>query len=262
MHTLSAAFLQKLVAYLDNENTVGIALAGSYARDEGNLYSDVDLWHYLRSEPAGGFEITRLEYIDCYLVSIKATQVEKDHAALRTPKQAIWAVPGIRQAQILVDKDGALATLWEAAWNFRWDSLQVAGDTFASSHLGGTAEEIYKILDGLARKNEAKTLYAIWSLSQEMADALLVQRGVLIPTENAFIDLAQTTAGKSSRWTQQFRLAIGLDPLPNDRPAFISYGIAGLRLYRETVSLLQEIIRPADAPLVRRALEVIQEAGY
>ena len=262
MPTLPTVFLQKLVARLEDENTLGIILSGSYARGEGGAYSDVDLWHYVRQEPGGGLATPGLEIVDGYLVSVKTTLIEKDYAGLRNPKQAIWVIPALRQAQILLDRDGALAVLKEAAQNITWDSLQAEADVFASRSLAGGAEEIQKILDGLAKGNESKCLYAMWSLSQDLADVLLVQRGVFIPTENAYIDYAQGAAGRASSWTRQFRLATGLDPLPAGKPAFIGLGIAGLLLYRESVLLLREVLRPEDARIVERALEVMTEAGY
>ena len=84
--------------------------------------------------------------------------------------------------------------------------------------LCGFAEEIHKILAGLAQRDESKTLNATMGLTQGLATTLLVQRGVLIPTENVYIDLAQETAGRTSDWTRQYRLAIGLDPLPPEQP--------------------------------------------
>ena len=244
MQTLSTTFLQKLVILLDNEKTLGIALSGSFAHGEGDSYSDVDIWHYIRQEPAGESEKARLEYIDGYLVSVKNTLIEKDYADLRNPRRAIWVVPALRQAQILTDRDGALEVLFEAARNFSWETLQPAANAYASHNLANTAEEIYKILDGLKKGNKSKTLYAIWSLTQELADSLLVQHGVFIPTENTYIDFAQAAAGRSSDWTHQFRLAIGLDPLPSSKPAYISFGMAGLQLYRESAHLLKDILLP------------------
>jgi predicted nucleotidyltransferase len=261
MRSLSPNFIHKLVSHLETENTLGIALSGSFARGDGDTYSDVDIWHYLRQEVAGGNE-PYLDIMDGYLVSIKTTQIEKDYAGMQNPKRAIWVVPALRQARILLDNDGEVAALFEAARNFTWESLRTEADAFASHTVAGTAEEIYKILDGLAKKSESKTLYAIWSLTQWLADALLVQHGVLIPTENVYIDHAQAEAGRSSEWTRQFRLAIGLDPLPAGQPAFIGYGIAGLRLYRETAHLLKKRLLPKDACIVERALEMIREAGY
>jgi UTP:GlnB (protein PII) uridylyltransferase len=42
MSTLTDSFLQSLVAELDDENTVGVTMTGSYARGEGGPYSDVN----------------------------------------------------------------------------------------------------------------------------------------------------------------------------------------------------------------------------
>ncbi len=262
MNEVSAEFLGKLVTRLDDENTLGIALVGSFARQEGGVYSDVDLWHFVRQMPSGEVETSRLEWIDGHMVSVKILQIENERRDFSNPKKAIWAVPGWRHSRILLDKDGSLTTLREAAADFKWESLQRSADAFASYHLAGSAEEVYKILDGLSARSECKTAYAIWSLTQDMAELLLVQRGVLVPTENAFIDCAQAAAGRNSEWTRQFRLSIGLDGPPADQPPFICFGMAGLRLYRETVALMRGILRPKDAPLVERALEVIREAGY
>jgi hypothetical protein len=204
----------------------------------------------------------RLSIIEGYIASIKLTTLEKEYAGLRNPEQAIWVIPGLRQAWILLDKDGSIAALKETAVKATWEPLQSAANAYASWKLSGTAEEVHKILGGLAQRNESKTLYAIWSLTKELTNAVLIQRGVLIPTENVYIDRAQEAAGRTSGWTRQFRLAIGLDPLPLGEPAFVGYGVAGLRLYRETATLLQHILLPEDSAVVNRTLEMMTEAGY
>ena len=262
MSIIPDSFLQSLVARLEDENTVGVSMAGSHARAQGGRYSDVDIQHYVRKIPDNPAEAYFLRFMDGYLVSVSMTTLEEEGANLRTPKKAIWAVPGLRQARILLDKEGSLAALKELAEKFTWQPLQAAADAFASWNLSGCAEEIHKIVDGLTKKDESKTLYAIWGLTRELAVTLLVQRGILIQSENDFIDLAQVTAGRTSGWTCQFRRAIGLDPSPAGELAFIGYGIAGLRLYCETASLLQEILLPEDAAVINRTLEIISEAGY
>lgn len=262
MPNLPAAFLRKLVLRLEDENTLGVLMSGSFARGEENLYSDVDIWHYVRQQPEDHIEMPRLEFVDGYLVSVKTTLLEKDYVGLRTPQQAIWVIPALRQAHILLDKNGVIAALKEAARNITWKTVQPAADAFASRNLAGTAEEVYKILSGLAQRNESKTLYAIWSLTRELADCLLVQRGVFIPTENAYLDCAQAAAGRTSRWTRQFRLATGLETLPSREPATVRYGVAGLHLYLETATILRKILLTEDAELVDRTLESIAEAGY
>jgi Nucleotidyltransferase domain len=262
MSTLTDSFLQSLVAQLDNENTVGVALLGSYARGEGGSYSDVDFRCYVRQMPVDPAEIFSVQYLDGFLVSVYLTTLKEEYASIRKPQKAVWAVPGLRQIRILLDKDGSIAALKEFAVKFTWDSMQTAADAYASWNLAGYAEEIHKILAGLAQMDESRTLYATWGLTQGLASTLLVQGGILIKSENAYIDLAQNTAGRTSEWTRLFRLAVGLDPLPVDQPATIGFGISGLRLYCETAKLLQHILLPEDAAVINRTAEIIAEAGY
>ena len=262
MSTLTDSFLQSLVAQLDNDNTVGVAIAGSYARGEGGAYSDVDIHHYVRHMPAATAGTYYLRYMHSYLVSISSTTLEAEYASLQNPKKAVWAIPGLHQLRILLDKDGSIAALKEFAAKITWESIQAAADAYASWNLSGCSEEVHKILAGLAQRDESKTLYAIWGLTRELASSLLVQRGILIQTENAFIDLVQETAGRTSDWTRQFRLAIGLDPLPLEKSAFIGYGTASLHLYCETARLLQNFLLPEDAAVVNQTMEIIAEAGY
>ncbi len=249
-----------MVAHLACENTVGVALSGSHGRDQGGRFSDVDLWHYVKQEPPAGNP--ELYLFEGYLVSIKTPLIEKDYATLQNPKQAIWAVPGLRNATVLYDPEGAVGALFAAAHAFRWEALQLAADQYASRQLAGLAEEIYKILDGLTQADESKTAYAIWSLTQDLATALLVQRGVFVPSENVFIACAQEAAGKGSAWTRLFRLAIGLDPLPAAGPPFRTYGLAGLALYQETAAMMKGILSHEDAIIVEHALKTIVEAGF
>jgi hypothetical protein len=262
MNTLPDSFLQKLVIRLDSENTIGVALSGSFARGDGGRYSDVDLWHYVRQEPPGELDQPRLEFVDGILVSVKTSLLEKDSAGLRNPQQAIWVIPALCQAQILLDKDGTLAALQQAARDLSWEMLQPAADVFAARTLAATAEEVHKILDGLERSDESKITYALWSVTQNLSQAVLVQHGTLVPTENVYIDYAQQAAGRGSAWTHQFRLALRLDPLQAGTPTFVALGVAGLQLYRETATLFKEILQSEDACIVTRTLEIMSEAGY
>jgi hypothetical protein len=262
MSKLTDSFLKSLAAQLDNENTIGVVLTGSYARGEGGLYSDVDIRCYVREIPVDQAEIYSLLYRDGYFVSVYLTALEEEYASIRKPQKAIWAVPGLRQMRILLDKDGSVAALKESAEKFTWDSIQAAAEAYASWNLAGFAEEIHKILAGLAQQDESKTLNATRGLTHGLACTLLVQGGILIQSENAYIDLAQDTAGRSSEWTHQYRLAEGLDPCSLEQPAYIGYGTAGLRLYCETARLLQHILLPEDAAVVNRTTEIIAEAGH
>jgi hypothetical protein len=262
MATVPDPFLRKLVSQLDDENTVGITLGGSLARGEGNRYSDVDIIRYLRVVPENKFDADTLRFVDGFLVSAHTGMIEEETANLRRPHRAIWVVPGLRQARILLDKDGSVARLIESAKTFRWSDLQPAADAMVSWQLCGLAEEVYKILGGLEMNDESKTLYAVSSLFFDLVETLLVRRGILVPTENAYFDLAQNVAGRDSDWTRQLRLAAALDPFSTDQPVYVTRGVASLNLYRITAELFADILRPEEAAVIRRAIAIITEAGY
>ena len=256
------SFLHNLVSQLDDENTVGITMAGSIARGEGDRYSDVDLQHYVRIVPENKVEADSLRFLDGFLVSIHASMLEEEAINLHRPHRAIWVVPGLLQARILLDKDGSVASLMESVRNFRWQDIQPAADAMASWQLCGLAEEVHKILGGLETSDESKTIYAASSLLFDLVEILLVQRGILVPTENAYFDLAQESAGRNSEWTRQLRLAAAFDPLPSSRPIYVTRGVAAMNLYRLTAELMADILRPEEAAVIRRSIAIIAEAGY
>ena len=256
------SFLQNLVSQLDDENTVGITMAGSIAHGEGDRFSDVDILHYVRVVPENKVEANSLRFLEGFLVSIHTSTLEDEAASLRRPHRAIWVVPGLQQARILLDKDGSVARLIESARTFRWLDIQPAADAMASWQLCGLAEEVHKILSGLKACDESKTIYAVSSLLFDLVETLLFQRGILVPTENAYFDLAQKTAGRNSDWTRQLRLATALDPLPSDSPMYVTHGVAALNLYRLTADLLADILRPEEAAVIRHSISIIAEAGY
>lgn len=257
---LSDSFLESMVAELNGENTVGVTLVGSFARGEGGRFSDVDLRVYVcTGAPA---EFNQYRFVDNRMVSTYTLTVEDECKNLRKPWKAIWAIPGLCQARILLDKDGSIARMIATANSVNWEDLQPAADEFASHDLCEMAEEVDKILDGLEKGNESKIVYAIWGLSEELAEILLVQRGVLIPTENSFIDLAQKTAGRDSNWSRQFRIMLGMDVPPASHCPYRTHGTAALRLYEETVALMKVVIRPEDWAVIGNTLENIIQAGY
>ena len=260
MTSISDSFLHSLVAGLDDENTIGVTMGGSFARGEGGRFSDVDLRRYIRKGPADNADSMR--FVNDILVSVYSLPLEDEAENLHKPHRAIWTIPGLRQARILLDKDGSIAALIAAAMKVDWRDLQPAANDYISHELCGRTEEIHKVLDGLERESESKTIFATWGLSESLAKILLVRHGVLVPTENVFIDLAQATAGRDSNWSRQFRLVIGLDTPPVGELPYHCIGIASLRLYRETVSLMRPVLHPDEAIVIDRTLDVMKEAGY
>ena len=257
--SLPASFLLSLVTELKTPQVIGITMSGSYSRGQGTDFSDVDLQVYVTEKPAGliGKLETRLR--EGYLVSIHYGNLEAERAKLTEPWTAIWAVPGLRQSAILHDPENLIAKLKQDAILFKWEPLQLRADQFASAELATSAEEVYKILGGLATQDESKVAYAITGLMMDMAEVVSVQRGLMIETENRYFDLVQESAGEDSEWTRLFRLALGAEHGPEHLPTYRTRGLASLGLYRETARLMDEIILNEHSEVIRVALEKIRE---
>lgn len=256
---LSDPFIKSILEKIDSPDVIGVGIVGSYARGQESKYSDVDFDIFVSSLPADPYDRYTLRYWDNKLISLKYTLLDDERAALTNPRRAIWAVPGLRGMKIILDKDGSMAALQKAAQEFDWSSLQSAANEFAAEEIMGNAEEAHKILNGLARAHESTVLYATWGLVKNMLEAVAVQRGIMIVSENRYFDLIQDSVGRDSKWTAAFRTAWGLDPASSQYQA---RGMAALRLYCLSAAMFDEWIPEKHRAVVNRTLQLIEEAGY
>ena len=233
-------------------------MVGSYARGQESKYSDVDIDIYINKPLENPYDRYTLRYWEDKLVSLKHTLLDDERAALTDPRRAIWAVPGLRGMKLLLDKEGSLATLQKAANEFDWSSLQFAADEFAAEEIMGNAEEVHKILNGLARGHESTVLYASWGLVKNMLEAVAVQKGIMMISENRYFDLIQDAVGRDSKWTSAFRTAWGLNPKSSQ---YQTRGAAALELYQLSAEMFDTLISEKHRAVINKTLQVIQEAG-
>ena len=255
---LSDPFIQSALEKIDSPHVIGIGIVGSHARGQEAKYSDVDLDIFVSKLPENQYDRYTLRYWDGKLVSLKYTLLDDERAALTNPRRAIWAVPGLRGMKIVLDKDGSLSTLQKSAHAFDWSSLQSAADEFAAEEVMGCAEDVHKILNGLARGHESTVLYAVCGLVKNMLEAVAVQRGIMIVSENRYFDLIQDSMGRDSKWTAAFRTAWGLDSVSSQYQA---RGRAALQLYRLSAAMFDELIPDKHREVINNTLRRIQEAG-
>lgn len=256
---LSDLFIQSVLEKIDSPDVMGVGIVGSYARGQESKYSDVDFDIFVSKLPEDPYDRYTLRYWDHKLISLKYTMLHDERAALSDPRRAIWAVPGLRGMKIALDKDSSLTDLQKAARGFDWSPLQPAANEFAAEEIMGNAEEAHKILSGLARAHESTVLYATWGLVKNMLEAVAVQRGLMIVSENRYFDLIQDSVGRDSKWTAAFRTAWGLDPVSSQ---YQTRGAAALKLYRLSAAMFDQWIPEKHRAVVNRTLQLIKEAGY
>ena len=257
-HPMNIPDLTHLAAEFDDESVEAIALTGSVARGQATPFSDIDLLRFTTEPPAEPDERYALYQREGRLISVSTATIDEKRRELTAPQTAIWAVPGLRQARILVDKCGALAALKAEADAFVWQPLQPAANAYASRQLAGYAEEVHKLLGALARSDELAMVYAVMGLVLGLSNILAVQQGLLLESENEYFRRVQVAAGPTSAWSRAFRLAAGFDPLPAGQSSPVQRGKAALQLYVESVNLLEAIIYAEDAPVIRRAVELAE----
>lgn len=257
--TLSDSFIKSVLKKLDSPNLIGVGIVGSYARGQETKYSDVDFDIFVSKMPENDYDRYTLRYWDGKLVSLKYALLDDELAALTNPRRAIWAVPGLSGMKIVLDKDGSLTELQKMAQKYDFSLLQPLADEFAAEEIMGCAEEVHKILNGLNRGHESTVLYATWGLVANILEAVAVQRGVMIVSENRYFDLIQESVGRDTKWVSIFRMAWGLDSTSSQ---YQSRGAAALKLYRLTAAMFDGLLPEKHREVVDTTLRLIKEAGY
>ena len=256
---LSDPFLKSAIETIDSPDVIGVGIVGSYARGQESKYSDIDFDIFVSKMPENPYDRYTLRYWEDKLVSLKYALLQDERFALTNPRRAIWAVPGLRGMRVLLDKDGSLSALQQAAQEFDWSPLQPVADEFAAEEIMGNAEEVHKILNGLAREYESMVLYASWGLVKNMLEAVAVQRGIMIVSENRYFDLIQDSLGRDSKWTGAFRTAWGLNPSGSE---YRQRGSAALALYHLSAEMFAQLISDKHRDVINKTLQLIKEAGY
>ncbi len=248
---LSEEFLAELVVEF-SDGCVGLGLTGSLARGEGTPLSDVDLLCFYPQPPVEESQRYRLVVRRGWLVSLSGTTAAEKTASLARPQEAVWAVPGLRQMRILFDPLGELALLKQAADDFLWQPLQAEANIRASWDLMGYAEEVHKVVSGLAHGKASSALYGSLGLVLGLSRAAAYQRGLFIRSDNDFLAQVLEEIGAASAWSSALQVAAGFTAATVWERAE-----ASLRLYVETASLFDGIIAEVDRPVIDLALATI-----
>ena len=257
--SLADPFIKSVIQKIDSPDVVGVGIVGSYARGQESKYSDVDFDIFVSKLLENDYDRYTLRHWDGKLISLKYALLDDELAALTNPRRAIWAVPGLSGMKIVLDMDGSLTELQTMAQKFDFSLLQRDADEFAAEEIMGCAEEVHKILNGLIRSHESTVLYATWGLVKCMLEAVAVQRGIMIVSENRYFDLIQEAVGRDTKWVSAFRTAWGLDSTSTQ---YQSRGAAALKLYRLTAAMFDGLIPEKHRQVVDTTLRLIKEAGY
>lgn len=250
--------LAKLLVELDDETVRGIILHGSYARGDAlPPYSDLDLVRVIQ-EAALCPEQKRFVYRDTYLISISSRPLSAYRERFARPEKAIFAVPGVREARILLDKDGSMRTLQQEAWDWRWEPLQAAADAYASQLMVEQTEIVLKVLRALALRDQVALADMLLDLFSAVTEAVAVQRGALVQSGNTYFHQVREAVGPQSAWTQYHSRAAGI--ASPDALSIEERGRETLFLYKETARLLDSSLSAVHREVIQQTIETMTSA--
>ena len=256
--SLSDEFLRALVDELAGKQTVAIILAGSHAQGEATPYSDVDLAHLVAAPLSGPDK--RYYYRDGHLVSVATRPLAWFRVAVTRPEQAVFYVAGLREARILLDREGAFRAFQQELEHFSWTPLQEAANAYASSAMMHLAEVAHKVLSALVRGGRMSLFEATSGLWYALTQAVAVQRGVLAVSSHTHMRQVQEAVGTDAPWTRYHGVVAASDVHAARTISVEARAIAALCLYRETVALLRPVIRLEHREVAEQTVVTIEAA--
>jgi len=256
--SVSDFFLKELIAELDNDTVRGIVLGGSHARGDATPYSDVDLACFVQDT----FRLLRKRYLyrEGHLISIGQKTLEGVKQQITEPFQALWIVPGFRQARVLLDKDGSMRQLKQIVEHFTWDPLRSEALGYVGHILTSDAEYVHKLLGNIWRGNPSGIAYSVQRLFDSATMAMTLYYGVFITNDNVYFQEVEAAVGTDSTWTHYHCLLSGIKTIDEDTSSLDARAKLALRLYRETASLLLPTLNDQCYAVVGHVLNLIEQA--
>jgi hypothetical protein len=256
--TLSEEFLHALVDDLAGKQTVAIILAGSHAQGDATPYSDVDMAHLVAAPLSGPDK--QYYFREGHLVSVATRPLAWFRAAVTRPEHAVLCLAGLRQARILLDREGTFRAFQQELENFSWVPLQEAANSYASSAMMHLAELAHKVLSALVRGDRLSLFEATSSLWFALTQAVAVQRGVLAVSSHTHMRQVREAVGTDAPWTRYHGLVAESDVQAAHATSVETRAIAALCLYQETVVLLRSVIRPEHREVAEQTVVTIEAA--
>ena len=257
-NVVSNEFLQACVSEMDEECVTAIILGGSQARGDATRYSDVDFMRFVRS--AEDIKPKRYVYRDGRLVSIATRTIAKYRANLQDPEAGVFVVPSMREARILLDKDGEFARFQQEVRAFTWEPLQERANEQAGMLLMLFSEYVHKVLGSLLMRDELALAAAVNELLYQMTLAVAIQRGVLIESGNSYFRQVEYSVGFGSAWTKYHLIVAGVEQENFRKSPVEERAIAALRLYQETFVIMRDALQAMHREVAEQTSQIIEEA--
>ena len=256
---LSEELLDTFIREFDRLEVVGIAIGGSHVRGEATPYSDVNLLCFYSDVIVPPPK--RYMFRQGRLIGLASRTVAGVRRDFTQPEVALYAVPMIQELSILLDKNGTLQQLQQEALAFNWEQIRPSVSARVDAIMLRCTEEVHKMLGILFRGDELAFVSTMTTFPMHLTQAVVLQYGVFVTTDNCYYRQVREAVGLSSPWTQAHIRAVCIDPGPAHILPLLWRGGVLLALYRETVRLLLPAMLSPDREVVEQTLRIIDASG-
>jgi hypothetical protein len=232
-----------VVARLQAQDCRAIWLAGSHATGDPGRFSDVDLG-VISGSGRRGFS---LEVYDGLLLSISTLSEQAMLKAFAEPAIAGAAVPGWRDAILLIDPEGCGAALKRAAEDWRWDNIAAACDAWCAAQAVTAADDVLKLANAIERHDDREASLRRNALAARLPLVMSVHRRLLYGSERNLFRVVGREMG--DEWARKHAMAIVAQPAP------LAEGFAAVWwLYQRVADEITPLLNEHQSAVVRLAM--------
>ncbi len=240
-------FILKRVETLKKENgIISVALVGSYARNEENEFSDIDILCLKTRKKEPKIEIIDKKYFVISYLNKKALE-----ETFTSPIKASKNISGLKTAVILFDPKNYFLKVKKRAENFLWDeALLKKREKYVNEEFLGWMEEINKSLQGLILNDKGKMIMGLHGLTFGMFNIISIYKCLLIKSDNSFFPQVIQSMNKNVKFVKNSFLAFGIDK----SNGIAERTVAGFEVFFQTYFTAKEVLYQKNRDIIEHKI--------
>jgi predicted nucleotidyltransferase len=246
-------FILKRVETLKKENgIISVALVGSYARNEENEFSDIDILCLKTRKKEPKIEIIDKKY---FVISYLNKKVLEE--TFTSPIKASKNISGLKTAVILFDPKNYFLKVKKRAENFLWDeALLKKREKYVNEEFLGWMEEINKSLQGLILNDKGKMIMGLHGLTFGMFNIISIYKCLLIKSDNSFFPQVIQSMNKNVKFVKNSFLAFGIEKSNGITERIV----AGFEVFFQTYFTAKEVLYQKNRDIIEHKILEIKNS--
>ena len=245
-------FILDRVEKLKKENgIISIALTGSYARNQEEKYSDIDILCIKKRKKASKIETIDGKY---FVISYHTKKEIED--IFNTPNKASRYLYGLKSSAILFDPENYFNKIKERANAFSWtESLIKKRDQYINDEFIGWLEEINKSIQGLIKNDIGKMIMGLHGLTFGMFDIISIYKKILIKSDNTYFTQIVESMNENNTFVRNSYIAFGVE----NNNGVTQRTKAGLVVFFHTFNEVKSVLSSKNRKIIQNKIDEIKK---